>query len=90
MVAKKEQSKEEVFPSEGLKAVEQLVTPSGYTDIKFILRTIGAVPSGSGLITVEQAENYVGSFLKEGWSIYSFDVLESLPEGRRVAWLLVK
>lgn len=96
MVAKKETPQEiqqDEFPSERFEKIKVNVLGSSdmdYKEVKFILRTIGAVPSGAGIITVEQAQNYINSFLEEGWRISKFDVLESLPEGRRVAWLLVR
>lgn len=94
MPAKKEVKQEVVqedFPTDGFEKLSILENNDmDYKEIKFILRTIGAVPSGSGIITVEQAENYINSFLREGWKLYKFDVLESLPEGRRVSWLLVR
>jgi hypothetical protein len=87
----KKEVQQETFPSEGFEKLNILESiDMDYKEIKFILRTIGAVPSGAGLITVDQAENYINSFLKEGWKIFKFDVLESLPEGRRVSWLLVR
>ena len=90
MPAKKESNQEE-FPSEGFEKLAVLESSDmDYKEIKFILRTIGAVPSGADVITVEQAQNYINSFLEEGWKLFKFDVLEALPTGRRVSWLLVR
>ena len=79
---------EEVFPG-----VTELTdsTPTPHTKVKFIMRTVGEVGNlQAGIFSIEQVENYINSYLADGWQVHTFTVLESLTNGRRMSWLLVK
>lgn len=77
--------------------VEPKVTPKStpvvksYKETKIIIRTIGAVARVPEVFTVDLVENYVNSFLKEGWELYSFQYLNQTQDGNwRFVWYLVR
>ena len=60
-------------------------------DIKIVIRIIAQNPDPKiGAFDVRQVEEYIGEFLKDGWTLFSVNYVGQAPEGYIYTWMLVR